>query len=394
MTAQPHQDPGQFAREFVTRLTQTYPQILADPQNPQRALIKKTANEFASFDFTPVIMQAEAVSARQFFNGVTSIQELLDAYRTARESAVFEQDIDAAMEHVHPYANYFLDRLFATAKQHYTDQDAVLIADWVAELDCYVAVKAVESLLNSKADLKLLSIAAANHWQVHFDHLAIRCGTQKYRDAERVVEMLVHEHHYTAPQLADEAYYRFSDGWNAYVLFKMLKNGQVLRLFIDQSDADDKQQIIQHWNRVYGYTAHHLAIRATTLENGVRTAVPLTYLIDRLAESGIESLAPTGLYTCGLLEQVFTRPEKNTEIPAELKNEIASYSPTLNKVIENGKLLEVVSRSEIDETLKPAWFRLHGLDYDPRNPLHSAPLYPYFLPAQAAHVIHTSVQTQ
>ncbi len=394
MQEKPNQDPERLAREFVALLTQKHPQILADRQHPQRVLIKKTADEFASFDFTPVVMQPEAVSARRFFSGVDSITDLLHAYREARDSAVFEQDLDAAMERVHPYASYFLDHLFTTATQHYSDQDARLIADWVAELDCYVAVKAVESLFNSKADLKLLSIAGAHHWQVHFDHLAIRCGTQKHQDAERVVDMLIHEHQYTVPQLADEACYRFSDGWNAYVLFKILQNGQVLRLFIDQSDADDDRQIIQHWNRVYGYTAHHLAIRATTLIDGTRTAVPLTQVIDRLAETGVESLAPTGLYTCGLLEQVFTRPEQNTGIPVELKKEIAACNPALNKVIENGKLLEIVSRTEIDETLKPAWFGLYGLDYDAQNPLHSAPLYPYFLPAQAAHVIHTSVQTR
>ncbi len=60
--------------------------------------------------------------------------------------------------------------------------------------------------------------------------------------------------------------------------------------------------------------------------------------------------------------------------------------------IENGKLLELVSRREMTELLKPAYFALYDIEFDSENPLHSAPVYPYFLPVQAAHVIRTSVQ--
>ncbi len=38
------------------------------------------------------------------------------------------------------------------------------------------------------------------------------------------------------------------------------------------------------------------------------------------------------------------------------------------------------------------YFSLYGFRYEPDNPRHSAPVYTYFLPAQAAHVIRTSLQ--
>ncbi len=43
--------------------------------------------------------------------------------------------------------------------------------------------------------------------------------------------------------------------------------------------------------------------------------------------------------------------------------------------------------------LAERFFQLYGLPYTPENPLHSAPIYPYFLPEQAAHVIRTSLCT-
>ncbi len=384
----------QFAKEIVRQLTQSNPLIVADKKSAQKALIQKTESEFASFDFTPIAATAAENTANLFFSGVSSLDELQQAYRDARNSTVFEYDLAEAMAHVHPYALAFLDRLFDQAHSRYNDEDAKLIAKWVSDLDTYTAVKAVESLLNSHADLQLISIAETNNWQVHFDHLAIRCGSQKTKDAERIVDMLKSEHGYFSPQINSEAFYQFKDGWNAYVLCKILKNGQCLRLFIDQSDADDRQQIIQYWNRVYGYTAHHLAIRATSLKNGTRTAIPLSEITHKLTKTGVESLTPTGLYSCGLLEQVFTRPETNSGIPTALKNEINRHRPGLDKIIENGKLLEIVCRREMDETLKALWFNLYAIKYDPQKPLHSAPLYTYFLPAQAAHVIRTSVQVQ
>lgn len=62
------------------------------------------------------------------------------------------------------------------------------------------------------------------------------------------------------------------------------------------------------------------------------------------------------------------------------------------KTIENAKLLELVSRRELDPELARQYFALYSLEYDVKNPHHSAPVYQYFLPAQAAHVIKTSQQ--
>ncbi|MEN8259961.1 MAG: hypothetical protein ABFS02_05135 [Pseudomonadota bacterium] len=189
-----------------------------------------------------------------------------------------------------------------------------------------------------------------------------------------------------------EDFYQFDDGWNAYVLYKMLENGQTLRLFIDQSDPDNKTQIIQHWNNVYGYTAHHLGIRATHQINGGRAAVPLDTLVRALADQGVTAMTPTGEYTGGLLLQVFTRPERNRDIPDHILAKLRSCGTDLEATIENGKLLELLSRRELSDDLKDRFFELYGLTYEADNPHHSAPVYTYFLPAQAAHVIRTSIE--
>jgi hypothetical protein len=286
-----------------------------------------------------------------------------------------------------------MHELLAQAEKTYSDAQARLIAAWVSNLDIYVAVKAVESLLNSKADMALLEVAADRNWTVHFDHLAIRCGHAGRRDAERVVEMLRLHHDYAPTQVSGEDFYQFSDGWNAYPLYKMLENGQVLRLFIDQSDAQHSTQIIRHWNRVYGFTAHHMGLRATVLENGARRAVTLPEMTAALAQRQIATLTPTGDYTQGLLLQVFTKPERNADIPDDLKLELRLIDPELERAVQNAKLLELVSREEAPAALAPQYFALYGLNYDAANPLHSVPAYQYFLPAQAAHVINTSIQT-
>ena len=197
-----------------------------------------------------------------------------------------------------------------------------------------------------------------------------------------------------ASQVPGEEFYQFPDGWNAYPLYKILSNGQILRVFIDQSDGSSGKQIIQHWNRIYGYTAHHLGISAITLKDGEKWALPLPDIIDALAEHGVQAMQPTGMYTHGLLQQVFTKPEKNSNIPLDLKAELADIDETLAVTVENAKLLEIVSRKEMPSTMAKQLFALYGLEFDSNNPLHSAPIYQYFLPAQAAHVIKTSTQIE
>ena len=382
-----------FGVQLAQWLTGHNPAVAAHSAAANKVVVKNQSGEHFTLDLTPVVLPRSDMTAYAFLHTVHSIDQLTAAYYRLRESQIFEQDIPEAMAQVHPYAQQYIDTLFTEAARTFTAADAQLIATWASELDVFAAVKVIESLLNSRADLQLLNLAKQRGWQVHFDHLALRCGSKAHQDAERVVEMLITHHGYTLPQQAEEAFYQFPDGWNAYVLFKLMHNGQMIRLFIDQSDAEDQQQIIQHWNRVYGYTAHHLALRATQMQNKQRVEIPLPTLIETLEQAGVSVLTPTGLYTQGLLAQVFTRPERSETIPQDLKNELAHYDSNLPKVIENGKLLEMVSRRELPAELKTEWFALNGLKFEPNNPLHSTPIYPYFLPAQAAHVIRTSLHT-
>ena len=378
----------QLARELVEN-----DQFDPFPGSQAKVQVARGDEEIVTLDLTPFKATVQSVSAARYFSSVDTVPHLLSAYEAAKHDHVFETNYPDAMLRVSDYAQEFLQTIFKRAQQLLTDNQAAMVGKWLAELDVYTAVKSVESLLNSRADVALLEEAQQRNWTVHFDHLAIRCGSRANGDAERVVEMLKEYHGYVSTQFPEEAFYQFPDGWNAYPLYKILENGQVLRLFIDQSDAGHQTQIIQHWNHVYGYTAHHLAIRATVVEDEQRLAVPLADVMNALSQRNIGIMMPTGEYTSGLLLQVFTRPEKNTAIPETLKQSIAQYSPDLAVMIENGKLLELVSRKEMATDKARRLFDLYGLKYDVNNPVHSAPIYQYFLPAQAAHVIRTSVET-
>jgi len=385
-------DFAQFARRVAKNLigNDNFEPIKTCPEKVQ---ISRSDHEIVNLDLTPFNAKPQPASADNYFSSVETVPHLLSAYAAAKHDHVFETNLPDAMLHVSTFADDFLKRIFSRAQHVMTDSQAKLVGKWLADLDVYTAVKSVESLLNNHADMALLEEAQQRNWIVHFDHLAIRCGSQANRDAERIVDMLVKYHGYAASQVAGESFYQFDDGWNAYPLYKILDNGQVLRLFIDQSDANNNTQIIQHWNHVYGYTAHHLAIRASMLEEDQRVAVPLQEIMDALKSRGIEILTPTGEYTSGLLLQVFTKPEKITAIPEDIRQQLSQIDGNLNRMIENGKLLELVSRKELPADTAQKLFKLYGLKFDMTNPLHSAPIYQYFLPAQAAHVIRTSVQT-
>lgn len=383
-----------FAESLTRELTQQQPLYLNHPDNSSKIQVYSSESKIATLDLTPFEATPAPVTAHKYFDGVQSVKELLDAYASAKKDHLFEDDIIEATVNVSDYALQFLTQILDNAKQSFSDNQARIIAEWIKHLDVYTAVKAVESLLNSCADLKLLEVAPSKDWFIHFDHLAIRCGSKAHNDAERVVQLLTEYHGYTASQVNEEAFYQFPDGWNAYPLYKVLENGQMLRVFVDQSDADAPTQIIQHWNQVYGYTAHHLAMRATRINaKGDKKAVHLDEVMQTLRDNGIAILTPTGHYTEGLLLQVFTKPELNTQIPEGLKTSIVAVHPNLNKTIENGKLLELVSRTELPTAYAKQLYQLYNLEFDARNPIHSAPVYQYFLPAQAAHVIKTSIQT-
>ena len=384
---------GLLAEKLASYLVSIENLSYAD-SSKRKVQILKPNNEIAVLDLTPFEAQPQEPNAAEFFAGVKTMTDLAQAYRQCKTRFTFEEHVAEATVRVSAYAGEFINQLLKNAQESFSDSQAQVIAEFVQNLDVYTAVKSIESFLYSKADMKLLEIAEHYDWQIHYDHMAIRCGTQGHKDAERIAQLLHDEHGYVASQVRGEDYYQFPDGWNAYPLYKVLTNGQILRVFIDQSDGTDAKQIIQHWNRVYGYTAHHLGISATSVKEKVKLAVPLADIVKALAEHGVSAMEPTGMYTLGLLQQVFTKPEKNQQVPEELKTEIAAFGKDLPQTIENAKLLEIVSRKEMPMDLAHEFFALYGLEFDVNNPLHSAPLYQYFLPAQAAHVIKTSTQIE
>jgi hypothetical protein len=382
----------EFARALVAEVLRNQETLRPHPEDPRKLAVQRPDGRLAGIDLTPFRADPQPATADRFFRGVETVDGLLDAYWEARRAAPFEEDLPGAHVHVDAYAREFLAGLVTRARNALSDEEARRIANWVSHFDLYVAVKAVESLLNSQADQTLLKVAPELGWTVHFDHLAIRCGSSARGDAERVVENLRRHHAYVPSRVPGEDHYRFEDGWNAYLLYKMLDNGQVLRLFIDQSEAGHPTQIIQHWNHVYGYTAHHLAIRATRREQGRRLAVSLPELMRAVHDLGVETMTPTGEYTDGLLLQVFTRPERNRDVPERIRQTLRPYGAELETVIENAKLLELLSRREMQADFATRFYALYGLKHDADNPLHSAPVYNYFLPEQAAHVIRTSIE--
>jgi len=379
------------ARGVASALAVGGERIVPDHDAPERICVPGPQGGTTALDLTPFVATAQAPTAHCWFSGIKDGKGLYAAYLRARRSLPFEADDPAAVAQVSDAAGRFVTELLARAWQELRDDEAVRIARWVRALDVYAAVKAVESLVNGPADRVLLSVAEERGWTVLFDHVAIRCGTEERGDGRRIADLLCDHHGYVAAQLPAERVYRFADGWNAYPLYKVLTNGQVLRIFLDESATGHPAQIIQHWNRVYGYTAHHLALRCTREVGGQRIAVPLGEVTAALEAHGVATMEPTGGYTEGLLEQVFTRPTRHAAVPSEIRAQLATYGAGLEKAIENAKLIELVSRREMGAELARQLFALYGIAFQPSDPLHSAPCYTYFLPAQAAHVIATSV---
>lgn len=377
---------ARFAKDVASHLQATERGWFYHSESPCALQSKREDEQLVHLDLTPFLGIAQPADAANWFASVQTLKELLEAHSQANQACATEP-----MQHVHPYAAKYLESRFNEALQTYTDEDAHLIAKWVSKLDRYAAVKSVECLLDCHDNLVLFKLADQKGWRVLFDHLAIRCGSSRYNHAEQVIDQLQRQNNYVQPQIEHERFYQFDDGWNAYPLYKILENGQVIRLFIDQSDADDSRQIIQHWNHCYGFTAHHLALRVVRSKNEQCIAVPLMDVIDALATTGIKSLTPTGFYTHGLLEQVFLKPHLNQDIPEDIRQSLTSIDPNLNKTIENGKLIELVSRRELSPSRARQVLNLYGVQKQD-EPI-STPIYPYFLPAQAAHVIRTSIQS-
>ena len=123
---------------------------------PDALQIQKDDQEVANIDLTPFIAKPQPATASKYFASVESVSHLLSAYEAAKSDYEFENDLDDASAHVSVYAGEFLQSIFHRAKQVITDQQASLIGSWLTNLDVYTAVKSVESLLNSKADIALL----------------------------------------------------------------------------------------------------------------------------------------------------------------------------------------------------------------------------------------------
>jgi hypothetical protein len=382
-----------FARRLATWLIAQDTGLRIPPRAPERVHITGR-HPPVSLDLTPFAARPEPVSAAAYFAGADKLADLLEGYRAARASRPFEPDIALLDTQVHPYAHRFLDTILTRARVDFNAAAARRIARFVSRLDVYAAVKTVESLLYSRRESALLAAAETRGWAVHFDHLAIRCGTASARSARRVATLLQEHHGYVPCQLRSQRSYRFADGWRAYPLYKILENGQILRIFLDESDTGHRTQIIQHWNRVYGFTAHHLALRASRLTAAGREAIPLPDLATALASAGVRLMETTGEYTHGLLVQAFAEPGWNPEIPPEIKQTLHGMAPDLDRAIENAKLIELVSRREMAAELAAEFYPLYGLSYDRADPQSTAPIYQYFLPAQAAHVIRTSVHAR
>jgi len=358
--------------------------------DPEVVTIKNPQKQLINLNLTPFDSKAANDVASEYFEGVKSIEGLIDGYNYLNKQFKFESVLPELVASVSEYANEFINITISEALHKLLDEDAILIMEFVKDLDCYTAVKSIESLLYSHSDLELLRIAKSQSWKIHFDHVAIRCGSSSNNSARKVAELLIKEYGYSHPQINTEKFYLFNDGWSAYPLYKILSNGQVLRVFVDQSESSHPFQIIQHWNQVYGFTAHHLALRASKVIDGKRVAVKLPEIITLMEKSNRAVLSPTGYYTNGLLSQVFTKPEKNMKIPNALLEEKRRVFENLPEVLVNAKLLEIVSRKEMNTDLARKYFELYDLEYDSTNDLHSAVFYQYFLPAQAAHVIKSS----
>ena len=384
--------PAALAGDLCNALIRRCPELRPDPRHPSCVRARQPDGIPVRLELLPVMARVQPADAAEWFGDVRTGADLIDAWRRARTTKPFEESL--GFTHVSGFADTFLEDLLEEARKSLDDQFAGRFADWLSRLDVYCAVKAMESLLCGPDSVVLFALAQERGWDIHFDHVAIRCGSAAGRHAENVVQLLTEFHGYTPATATGQAHYQFGRDWNAKPLFKVLDNGQVLRLFIDQSEAGNRRQIIQHWNHVYGFTPHHLALRATRPERGTRRAVPLATLLRDMNARGIATMAPTGGYTGGLLEQVFTRPTPVEAIPPQLLDRLSVIDPGLPGTIRNGKTIELVSRREMNPSMAQRLFQLWGIPARAEATGPSAPVYPYFLPAQAAHVIRTSIETR
>ena len=138
-------------------------------------------------------------------------------------------------------------------------------------------------------------------------------------------------------------------------------------------------------NKTFFFKNFLLTNYKTALDLGCGTAA------DSIALSKLGLQVDAIDHSKGMLQQVFARPEVDNNIPADITKKLSKYVEGLEETIKNAKLLEFVSRSEVSAEFATRYYNLYGLTYDADDKLHTVPIYNYFLPAQAAHVIKTSL---
>lgn len=374
-----------FAKALTTKLTTSSEDILAGSDDT--SIMTCLGDRCVELNIHPIEMAPARLLCSSIVMAPKCADDLFVTYNELRALVWLEEREQMFMHDVDSYAFQFLAS-FIGGPTLFTDKQAQQIWNFVKELDPYCAIRSLESFYTNPEIVAIFDVAEEQRWEVLFDHLAVRCGTSSEKDSLAVSNAIKQHHGYVAAPVAKEQHYKFIDGWSAYPLYKVLSNGQVMRIFVDQSDEGFPTQIIQHWNKVYGFTSHHIALRCTRFVDGLREAVPLADLTAELNKKGVDTLPPTGEITHGLLEQLFTKPQVN-DVPDELTAPLAAIDPKLVQQIRNGKLIELVSRKEMNAMDTLRLMMVYGINFNHQ----SSPIYPYFLPDQAMHVIRTSIQT-
>ena len=163
-----------LAHDLVREVLAGPTTLRADPDHPGKLLVPRPDGRMAGIDLTPFEAEPQPMTAGHYFHGIKTVDGLLTAYRDARQSKPFEEDYGAPWSMWIPTPTNFWMACWPVPGVFLAMPTPKLIGDWVGQFDVYVAVKAVESLLYSQADLTLLKIAPRLGWTVHFDHLAIR----------------------------------------------------------------------------------------------------------------------------------------------------------------------------------------------------------------------------
>ena len=98
-----------FASSLAQHLKKDDTHYLPHSKSPSKIQIYNEEGNLATLDLTPCDTTPAPVNSFQYFNGIQSVKELLDAYASARKDHVFEDDIIDATKHLSDYAPRFLN---------------------------------------------------------------------------------------------------------------------------------------------------------------------------------------------------------------------------------------------------------------------------------------------